>query len=275
MDSPPADISTEESTLKAVEMVMTALFAIDICVNFRTSYTNETAAVVRDGGKICIHYGRTWFSLDFIATFPWDMLILAFLYNPSHATASALLLLRTPRILRLARLLQVFDRLPGVTFVRLTKLLFFMIMAAHWVNCGWFFLFRTLRYAVDEPWSMEMLGMNSSMVTYYLSGFHNTYMLMMGNDFYPGNNIEYVYAIFVQVIGACFYAIIIGNISLLINNMNPTNSRHNAKKDIINNSVSCVWYLGAPKLLADRVDDYFEYLTTFNHPGPDGMLLFN
>lgn len=39
----------------------------------------------------------------------------------------------------------------------------------------------------------------------------------------------------------------------------------------------CRWpnrrYLGAPKPLAKRIDGYFEYLTMYSHPGPDGMAL--
>lgn len=30
-------------------------------------------------------------------------------------------------------------------------------------------------------------------------------------------------------------------------------------------------YLGTPKPLASRIDQYFNYLTTYSHPGPDGM----
>ncbi len=51
------------------------------------------------------------------------------------------------------------------------------------------------------------------------------------------NNIERLYCTGILVIGACFYAIVVGHMSLLVNNMNPTASRHKFKKDIINNTV--------------------------------------
>lgn len=34
-------------------------------------------------------------------------------------------------------------------------------------------------------------------------------------------------------------------------------------------------YLGAPRDIAGRIDQYFDYLTTYSHPGPDGMALIS
>jgi len=61
-----------------------------------------------------------------------------------------------------------------------------------------------------------------------------------GNDVEPGNDIERAYAIFIIVGGACFYAIIIGSMSVLVNSLNPTASRHKFKKDMVNNTVRWV-----------------------------------
>lgn len=58
-----------------------------------------------------------------------------------------------------------------------------------------------------------------------------------GNDIGPENDVERVYCTGVLVLGACFYAIVVGNMSLLVNNLNPTASRHKFKKDIVNNTV--------------------------------------
>ena len=34
-------------------------------------------------------------------------------------------------------------------------------------------------------------------------------------------------------------------------------------------------YLGAPPEIAGRINQYFDYLTTYSHPGPDGMALIS
>ncbi len=91
--------------------------------------------------------------------------------SPQQTTLSALLLLRTPRLLRLTRLMSVFDRMRGANIVRMIKLLFFIIIVAHWINCFWFLLYRLLRDSVQESWSMEtQLGDNSELATYFLNG---------------------------------------------------------------------------------------------------------
>ncbi len=65
----------------------------------------------------------------------------------------------------------------------------------------------------------------------------NTYDLMIGNDTLPGNDIERLICCVVLAMGAMFYAIILGNMSLLVNNMDPTASRHRLKKDITTNTI--------------------------------------
>jgi len=64
--------------------------------------------------------------------------------------------------------------------------------------------------------------------------------LNAGNDVGPANDIERAYAIFIIVGGACFYAIIIGSMSVLVNSLNPTASRHKFKKDMVANTVRWV-----------------------------------
>ena len=60
---------------------------------------------------------------------------------------------------------------------------------------------------------------------------------MIGNDVTPGNDLERLFCCFVLAVGACFYAIILGNISLLVTNVAPTAARHRLKKDIVNNTI--------------------------------------
>lgn len=71
----------------------------------------------------------------------------------------------------------------------------------------------------------------------YSFSYLNTYVMMIGNDIGPGNDIERLYGCFVVCVGACFYAIILGNISLLVSHMDPTASRHRLKKDITTNTI--------------------------------------
>mmetsp|Transcript_5229 Transcript_5229/g.11435 ORF Transcript_5229/g.11435 Transcript_5229/m.11435 type:complete len:751 (+) Transcript_5229:346-2598(+) len=271
--APPFYVPNDEvrSALKVFDRVIDAVFWVDIGLNFRTAYIDHTAMLVRDGGRIAAHYLRTWFFIDLVASVPWETIVLWFVDSMSQDKLDALMLLRVPRLLRLARLLRVLDRIKGANVIRMLKLIFFIILVAHWITCLWFFMYRELRYSMTYPWTFDnQLGDNSAEITYYLQGYYNAFVLMIGNDIAPMNNVEVIYCTGVLIIGACFYAIIIGNVSLLVNNLNPTASRHKFKKDIINNAIR---YLDTPNDVAQRVDDYFEYLTQHSHPGPDGMQL--
>ncbi|KAL6749390.1 hypothetical protein V8C86DRAFT_2849289 [Haematococcus lacustris] len=243
------------------------LFAIDICLNYRTAYVDHTATLIRDGKKIAAHYTRTWFLVDLVATVPFDALVSAFSSNLSQTQLTALALLRTPRLLRLIRLLRFLDRMKGANYMRMIKLLFFMASVAHWVACMWHLLYKLLQSSWLD-WTFDSIGSGTGELTYFLFAYLNSFLLMIGNDMQPLNDYERLYSVFVLILGACFYAIIVGNISLLVNNMNPTASRHKFKKDIVQNTIR---YLGAPQPLVNRVDSYFNYLTTYSHPGPDGM----
>ncbi|KAG2491337.1 hypothetical protein HYH03_010341 [Edaphochlamys debaryana] len=253
----------------AMERLIDAVFWIDVGLNFRTAYIDHSANMVRDGGKVALHYMRTWFFVDLVASIPFDIIVLWFVQGISSEGLIALGLLRTPRLLRLGRLLRYFDRMKGANIVRMGKLLFFMALVAHWVSCLWFMLYRILHG--NYVWSYDALT-NAKTMTYYVEAYLQSFLLMIGNDINPQNNIERLYCTGILVIGACFYAIVVGHMSLLVNNMNPTASRHKFKKDIINNTVR---YLGAPRDIAGRIDQYFDYLTTYSHPGPDGMALIS
>ncbi|GLI64818.1 hypothetical protein VaNZ11_008225 [Volvox africanus] len=253
----------------AMERIVDACFWLDIALNFRTAYIDHSANMVRDGAKIATHYIRTWFFVDLTASIPFDVIVLWFVKDMSNEGLIALGLLRTPRLLRLGRLLRYFDRMKGANIVRMGKLLFFMALVAHWVSCLWFMLYRLTHGSLD--WSYDSLT-NAKIMTFYLEAYLQSFLLMIGNDISPKNNIERLYCTGILVIGACFYAIVVGHMSLLVNNMNPTASRHKFKKDIINNTVR---YLGAPRDIAGRIDQYFDYLTTYSHPGPDGMALIS
>ncbi|KAG1666226.1 hypothetical protein FOA52_011526 [Chlamydomonas sp. UWO 241] len=249
--------------------IVDAFFWCDLLSNFRTGFIDATATLVRDGGAIARNYLKLWFWVDLCACIPFDQIILLFVSGLSTDQLTALLLLRTLRLLRLARLLRVLERMKTGVLIRVVKLLFFITLIVHWVACLWFFIFRMTYIAIGHPWSFnEQVAPGSSSFTYFLQAFYNTFELMIGNDIIPGNSIEQLYCCFVMGLGACFYAIILGSISLLVTNMDPGATRHRLKRDIIHNTLR---YLGMKPAIVNKVSEYYDYLLARAHPGPDGM----
>ena len=47
---------------------------IDILVNFNSAYYDNNGNLVKDRKTIVSNYLKTWFLLDFIASFPFDLI---------------------------------------------------------------------------------------------------------------------------------------------------------------------------------------------------------
>lgn len=99
--------------LEIFDYLVDAIFWIDIGLNFRTAYVDHAANMIRDGRKIAQHYLVTWFPIDLPASVPFEAIVLAFASDLDNRQLAALALLKTPRLLRLARLLRFFDRMKG------------------------------------------------------------------------------------------------------------------------------------------------------------------
>eukprot|EP00955_Chlamydomonas_euryale_P046479 353436-Chlamydomonas_euryale.AAC.19 len=52
------------------------MFAIDICVNFRTAFFDSSGTLIRDSRLIAKNYMKFWFWVDLAATIPYDLFAL-------------------------------------------------------------------------------------------------------------------------------------------------------------------------------------------------------
>ena len=52
---------------------MDFVFVLDLVLAFRTPYQKKDGALVTSCGGIGWHYLRTWFLVDFLAVFPFDL----------------------------------------------------------------------------------------------------------------------------------------------------------------------------------------------------------
>ena len=105
-------------------------FGLDIVLNFMTGYF-EYGFLITNQRKIAIHYFKTWFLVDFVATFPWNSFLPTSNFN--RKTIKLLKYVKLPKLLRLGRLLrhfQLYHKYTGVTSVIL-GLLFFTHIARY------------------------------------------------------------------------------------------------------------------------------------------------
>jgi CRP-like cAMP-binding protein len=141
----PNDEYSEEA--QKFDRAVDFFFGVDIVLNFVTGYQTSVSSgsqTVIDQRKIIKHYLLSWFLIDFVSTFPFDM-IFSQVYAQATNLIKLLKLSRLLRLLRIFRLVRIINRLEFALLVRAAagtlgryfmKLLFYL----HWTACL-FFLF--------------------------------------------------------------------------------------------------------------------------------------
>lgn len=120
-------------------------FILDIVYNFNAYYLDDSQAVVSDKARIRAKYMRTWFVLDFVASFPIDYIVRAAGGSQdSDEWMRNFRLLRLSRLARTTRLLRALKakRFQAFNSMVHTKLIQHPVMMMMWQMFRfWFFIF--------------------------------------------------------------------------------------------------------------------------------------
>ncbi|KAK3271028.1 hypothetical protein CYMTET_20609 [Cymbomonas tetramitiformis] len=140
-----------------LDAIVDIVFIVDFFLCFRCAYIVHPA-VVTDPKKIAIHYLTGFFLLDFLAVFPFDLVVSAG-GGDNGDTITALKLSKLPRLMRLGKLMRKLDELAAANALRLIRLVIVLLMVAHWMACLYFFIGR-MQTEGDEsgmrPWIDEI-----------------------------------------------------------------------------------------------------------------------
>lgn len=132
-DTPPFD--------RAVD----CFFGLDIILNFFTGYQQSAStggAVIMTPTKIAKNYVSSWFFVDFVSTFPFD-LVFSQVYAQATNLIKLLKLSRLLRLLRIFRMVRIINRLEFALLIRaaagtLGKYMMVVIIFSHWFACLFF-----------------------------------------------------------------------------------------------------------------------------------------
>ena len=133
----------------ASDSVIDILFALDVVINFMTTYINpKTGVVVTNPKRIVKNYiFRGRFFVDLLASIPFDKLISSEPgvdgeINDDYSTILGLL--KMVRLLRLGRIITFMKFKQGVKIgFRIFQLLFLLLLLVHWLGCIWYLLINT------------------------------------------------------------------------------------------------------------------------------------
>ncbi|OQR99214.1 Voltage-gated Ion Channel (VIC) Superfamily [Achlya hypogyna] len=221
--------------LDDAQWAFSVLYMIDVVVNFFSAYEVRGKIETR-WPVIVVNYLRTWFLVDILAAFPFDMV------NSSSAAPQGFSnLLRFVRMLKLFRMLsimRILHRLEYVLLIRsnvssLLKFCLLVILTSHWFSCFFYFI----SHQNPTGWVSKQGLQNSTLYTKYVSAFYWSIMTMTTvgyGDVCAGNTIERSFAIFAMIIGAWIFAYGITNVVATVANFNPNDTLFQRKMDVVN-----------------------------------------
>ncbi|KAM0732719.1 Voltage-gated delayed rectifier potassium channel KCNH8 [Formica fusca] len=267
-------INTDRPTMVS-DVVVEALFIIDILLNFRTTYVSRKGEVVSNSKSIAVNYVKGWFFVDLVAALPFDFLYASDVYTSEDTAHSNIHLVKLTRLLRLARLLQKMDRYSQYSAVILTMLMLFFILVAHWLACIWYVIAEKERLRNDKDWDLgwihtlaERLKISVQNVTHtesYITALYFTCSSLTSVGFgnVSANTFsEKFFSICTMLIGALMHAVVFGNVTAIIQRMYSRRSLYQTK---LRDLKDFLILHQIPEELKQRMQDYFQTIWSLNH----------
>jgi hypothetical protein len=225
--------------------IIPAVFIADILVQFNTGFYRLGKTITRRS-SIALRYLKGWLVLDLIAALPLGLIIRTFVPAPGIV----LLLVSLNPLLKLIHSGTTLYRIGGTrvnpAILRLVLLVFWILLVAHLVSCGWILI-------SGNPEKLETAPL-------YIRAFYWTITTLTTigyGDITPSGSVQTVFVIFIELLGAAMYGMIIGNIANLIANIDIAKSQYKDKLDKINAFLN---YRNIPHGLQRKINNYYSYL---------------
>jgi voltage-gated potassium channel len=229
----------------ALLWIIPTVFVLDILAHFNTGFYRLGKTITRRS-SVALRYLGSWFVPDLLAALPLGLLIHLFVPVPG----TLLLLLSLNPLLKLVHSGSTLYRIGGTrvnpAILRLVLLVFWILLVAHMVSCGWILI-------SENPLKLGPVPL-------YIRAFYWTITTLTTigyGDIIPSGSVQTVFVIFIELLGAAMYGMIIGNIANLIANINVAKSQYREKLDKINAFLN---YRNIPHSLQRKINDYYSYL---------------
>lgn len=223
-------IFAENPTLDNVDIFITCVFFLNIVISFRTAIPNQNTTsmqkYITDPQIVAKNYAKKWLWIDLLATIPWDLI-----FAPFYSGVDAL---GAMRLLRLFRVVQVVSKRQGGRdklskgAVRLLKMCAYSYVIAHWIGLMWFTLSRHEGFAETQSGILASEELhNLPNMDKYIRCIHWGFwsIIGIGGELRPDTTLQTFLCFAVMVMGVYVFASILGNISVILTQMDSSSMR--------------------------------------------------
>lgn len=259
-----------KSALFIINRFVDFLFIIDMILQFflkvEVKGPHGSRRTVRDPWKIRMHYLQTWFPVDLVSVFPFDLVLWkAKSVNTSIKFLRCVRLLRLIKVIRILKTSKIVSRWRdhfGITFAkqRLAKFTFVLVLSSHWMACFWGMVGLNVGADLCDDQGMErdLTSLSLSEVSWattlfsggkdtpdspcdplhvYAAALHWSVMTITSigyGDIVPVRYEEYWVCILCMLIGGLTWAYIIGSICGILSSVGPVEGAFEANMDNLN-----------------------------------------
>lgn len=236
-------------TGKVVENLATLLFAVDLCLRWRFLFSKTATVAV---GTPRRRESRWWLLADLPAAIPFSL----------FGGPVGLLALRLTKIPRLVQMMRQWRRrdIHNAGLLRLVFFVFWMLLIAHWIACGWASLRD--RLPEDDAPMHYLRALYWTITTLATVGY---------GDITPETPAQMMYAIMTMLFGVGLFGYGIGNVAHMLANIDQVQAHFHSSLDRL---ATFLRYRKIPAGLQRRIYDYYTFLWE-RHLGYDEAIILN
>lgn len=248
------------STLENIARGIDGFFLVDVVLNFRTAYISHDILVM-DSRRITWYYLRTWFLLDFLTCFPFDLASAGLFPNLQPAKLMKIgKVFKACKLLKLTKVKTMFqdsdmmdsidDKTMGSgyqTFSAVMQMIFLLAVACHWLACFMSVSGQNWRQESGETELTYSSAIYWAMTTLTTVGY---------GDIIPMNDTERAYSTIAMVIGGSFYGYMVGRIGSTIAARDRNAAAYTERMEQVRSWL--YYHSELPVTLRRRVKRYFQ-----------------
>jgi len=284
------DVPTTD-VLLAVDCLIWVVFVCDLVVNMRTAYYDAEHELVVSSALVWKRYCDSWFTIDLLGSLPYALLAYIFTIGQSDPTRTLVIAVaKMPLCLRMLRLSHKLDEMSSTGYSHVMLQMLAFILVAHWVGSLWWFIGVSQYEERHDPYITPLAGAlpgeigearflrdggktwlgrvpvgstplspnltHTPFEQQYVSSLYWALTTLMKTSWVgPDTVLEKVYASGGVILGVIVFAMLLGNVSAMINSYNK---RHSELRDVLTTLHNFATFRRVPAGLQRKMFAYID-----------------